>query len=64
MLSGDAIVRLHNELTSAWHTQPDVTAGSATGSAFRRAWMARAASAGAFAGEYLPDKHTRVAADA
>jgi hypothetical protein len=39
MLSGDAIVKLHDELTGAWHTQPDMTADSVTSDP----WLARVA---------------------
>jgi hypothetical protein len=39
MLSGDAIVKLHDELTGAWHAQPGITADSVAGDP----WLARVA---------------------
>jgi hypothetical protein len=39
MLSGDAIIKLQDELTSAWHTQPEMVADSVTSDP----WLARVA---------------------
>jgi hypothetical protein len=39
MLSGDAIIRLHDEVTGAWHAQPEMAPDSATSDP----WLARVA---------------------